>query len=195
VVGSRRYSDVGYPNLPPVLRTRPARLSRADFQKQREEIVDAVLDQLETRFKPFKENKILKACMAFDHRAWSTKPWDEQDETEREAGLTDIDTLIAAWKPLLQSMGVDIVLARSEFIAMKEHVSTRSNLSTSTFERLYTHLFNHAGDDSKRGTTAVPSFFNALCLVMMAMTLAVDTSICERAFSLMNRLKSAKRNR
>jgi hypothetical protein len=57
------------------------------------------------------------------------------------------------------------------------------------------HLFNHAGDDSKRGTTAVPSFFNALCLVMMAMTLAVDTSICERAFSLMNRLKSAKRNR
>lgn len=39
------------------------------------------------------------------------------------------------------------------------------------------------------------SFYNALFMVALSMTLATDTSICERGFSLMNRLMSAKRNR
>ena len=38
-------------------------------------------------------------------------------------------------------------------------------------------------------------FYNVLLLVAIVMCMAIDTSICERGFSLMNLLKTAKRSR
>ena len=39
------------------------------------------------------------------------------------------------------------------------------------------------------------SFYNILLVVAIVMTYAVDTSICERGFALMNNLKTARRSR
>ena len=38
-------------------------------------------------------------------------------------------------------------------------------------------------------------YYNVLLLVAIVMCIAVDTSICERGFSLMNNLKTARRSR
>ena len=55
---------------------------------------------------------------------------------------------------------------------------------------MYERLFDHSS------VKANPlHFYNVLLLVAIVMCMAIDTSICERGFSLMNLLKTAKRSR
>ena len=55
---------------------------------------------------------------------------------------------------------------------------------------LYERLFDHSSDKAEP-----THFYNLLLLVAIVMCMAIDASICERGFSLMNLLKTAKRNR
>ena len=71
-----------------------------------------------------------------------------------------------------------------------------------SYRELYMRLFNQKGDKFMYladGTVSDrlddTSFYNILLLVVIIMSFAVDTSICERGFALMNNLKTARRSR
>jgi len=54
---------------------------------------------------------------------------------------------------------------------------------------LYERLFDQFSDQGNP-----QHFYNVLLIASIVQTIAVDTSICERGFSLMNNLKTAKRS-
>ena len=71
-----------------------------------------------------------------------------------------------------------------------------------SYLELYQRLFNQKGNKfvyTPDGTVTDKlddmSFYNILLVVAVVMTYAVDTSICERGFALMNNLKTARRSR
>lgn len=75
------------------------------------------------------------------------------------------------------------------------------NLASLYYIELYQRLFNQKGNKfryEEAGTLTDKlddnSFYNILLLLAIIMTYAVDTSICERGFALMNNLKTARRS-
>ena len=82
--------------------------------------------------------------------------------------------------------------AEQEWRRLKRFVANRkpeNNLQQLPYKELYERLFDHRS--TKKDTQ---HFYNVLLLVMIVMCIAVDTSICERGFSLMNNLKTARRS-
>ena len=131
----------------------------------------------------------------FDNRTWIQKDWANQSDAEKIDGVDKIRVLVAAWKPLLVMAHVDVDLIEAEFISMKQFIYNQPGLRMTKFQPLWEYMFNFKGDESRSKLAVDPSFFNVLVLVLFSWTLAVDTSICERAFSLMNRLMNARRSR
>ena len=64
------------------------------------------------------------------------------------------------------------------------------NVRALKYAPLYERLFDHSSEQANP-----LHFYNVLLLVAIVMCMAIDTSICERGFSLMNLLKTAKRSR
>jgi uncharacterized protein (DUF488 family) len=59
-----------------------------------------------------------------------------------------------------------------------------------SYLELYQRLFDQYSEKDRDD-----HFYNILLLVTIVMCIAVDTSICERGFSTMNNLKTARRSR
>jgi hypothetical protein len=59
------------------------------------------------------------------------------------------------------------------------------------YERLFDHYSNKYDQTEKLNEQ---HYYNVLILVSIVMCIAVDTSICERGFSTMNNLKTARRS-
>jgi len=59
-----------------------------------------------------------------------------------------------------------------------------------SYTELYERLFDHFSDKDND-----LHYYNVLLLVCIVMCIAVDTSVCERGFSTMNNLKTARRSR
>ena len=64
------------------------------------------------------------------------------------------------------------------------------SLRTLKYSELYERLFDHFSDKGNP-----QHYYNVLLLALIVITFAIDTSICERGFSTMNLLKTAKRSR
>ena len=96
----------------------------------------------------------------------------------------------AHWKLLFEYLGGNAYAVQREWRRLKRYVAKpENNLVQLTYKELYERLFDHWSD--KKNTQ---HFYNVLLLVAIVMCVAVDTSICERGFSLMNNLKTARRS-
>ena len=74
-------------------------------------------------------------------------------------------------------------------------------MNSLSYLELYQRLFDQKGnkfiflaDGSATDRLDDQSLYNILLLVVIIMTFAVDTSVCERGFALMNNLKKARRS-
>jgi hypothetical protein len=76
-----------------------------------------------------------------------------------------------------------------EWSRLKAYVTRTPSLCKLKYAELYTRLFDHSSEKSNP-----LHYHNVLLLVAIVMCMAIDTSICERGFSLMNLLKTAKRS-
>ena len=65
----------------------------------------------------------------------------------------------------------------------------QETLSSLSYAKLYERLFDQNSDKGNE-----QHFYNILLLIAIVGCIAVDTSICERGFSLMNNLKTARRS-
>ena len=77
-----------------------------------------------------------------------------------------------------------------EWARLKLTVMRDESLRSLSYWELYERLFDHYSEKSNS-----TQFYNVLLLTAIVCCFAVDTSICERGFSLMNLLKTAKRSR
>ena len=94
------------------------------------------------------------------------------------------------FKTVLPKLGVDTRKAEKEWIRLKSFVVSEPTLMTLPYHDLYDRLFD--GESDPRDPL---SYFNVLVLVLLINVIAMDTSICERIFSQLNRLQSKVRNR
>ena len=117
-------------------------------------------------------------------------------------GDAEISLLLKHYETLYGYLGGDATKAHEEWRRLKLFVSRSDVLSSLPYLELYQHLFNQKsnkflyGDDGTvKDTLDDQSFFNILLVVVIVMSYAVDTSVCERGFALMNNLKTAQRSR
>ena len=76
-----------------------------------------------------------------------------------------------------------------EWRRLKLKVSRDENVCALSYKELYERLFDQYSTKSNN-----QHFYNVLLLCAIVGCIAVDTSICERGFSLMNNLKTARRS-
>lgn len=72
----------------------------------------------------------------------------------------------------------------------KLKVAKEPALSSLTYTELYERLFDHFSDQKNE-----QHYYNVLLVAATVQCIAVDTSVCERGFSLMNNLKTMRRSR
>ena len=77
-----------------------------------------------------------------------------------------------------------------EWLRLKRFVMRDDNLRALKYHELYQRLFDQFSDKSNP-----LHFYNVLLLAAVVQTIAIDTSMCERGFSVMNLLKTAKRSK
>ena len=138
------------------------------------------------RFTGIINNPVLKAACTFEHIRWPSAT----EELEAH-GNEDIETLLKHFKVLFDYLGGDASKVQREWRRLKLYVSKPENNHMGlSYQELYERLFDHKSDK-----TNGQHYYNVLLLVTIVMCIAVDTSICERGFSLMNNLKTARRSR
>ena len=86
-------------------------------------------------------------------------------------------------------LGGDADKVQREWKRLKIKVMRDPALRSRKYLELYEDRFDH--DSEKKNDQ---HFYNVLLLVAIVLSFAVDTSICERGFSLMNNLKTVRRS-
>ena len=75
-----------------------------------------------------------------------------------------------------------------EWRRLKRYVSSTESIAALAYNKLYERLLDHHSD---RKTDT--HYYKTLLLAAIVGCIAMDTSICERGFSLMNLLKTGRR--
>jgi len=143
---------------------------------------------------------VFKAGCTFEHMRW---PSFDTDRLALEShGEEQVELLLGHYKTLFGYLGGDPAKARCEWRRLKCFVGREATLISLSYLELYERLFNQKGNKFMYGTDGTcsdklddMSFYNILLLLSIIMSYAVDTSICERGFALMNNLKTARRSR
>ena len=86
-------------------------------------------------------------------------------------------------------MGCNTSKVADEWARMKLHISRDEHLASLPYKALWERMFDHCSTKSESR-----HFYNVLLVVAIVFCFAIDTSICERGFSTMNLLKTARRS-
>mmetsp|Transcript_9875 Transcript_9875/g.20901 ORF Transcript_9875/g.20901 Transcript_9875/m.20901 type:complete len:235 (-) Transcript_9875:103-807(-) len=144
-------------------------------------VCDNVYEQLNERFGTLIENPIVLAACVFEHSRWPSFVT-AQSQLE-EYGDEHIRTLLTHFTTLFD-------YTRREWKRLKFSVMRDESLRSLKYSELYQRLFDQFSEKDNS-----LHFYNVLLLAVIVQTIAVDTSTCERGFSLMNMLKSVRRSR
>jgi len=151
------------------------------------EVGSGIVDHLNARFTSWLGDPILKAACVFEHSRWPS--FETAKERLDAHGDGDIAKLLTHFSVLLRRLGCDCDSVEREWTRLKRLVMRDENLRALKYHELYERLFDQFSDKGNP-----QHFYNVLLIAAIVQTIAVDTSICERGFSLMNNLKTAKRS-
>ena len=90
---------------------------------------------------------------------------------------------------VLGYLGCDMSKVVGDWRRLKVFIARDENLRTLSYVDLWERMFDHFSD--RRNPQ---HFYHVLLVVALVFCFAIDTSICERGFSCMNMLKSARRS-
>jgi hypothetical protein len=169
------------------------------YQTMLSNTTSSIVDHMNERFHTILKDPVLKASCIFEHIRW---PSISSDKLALEThGEDEILLLLDHYKTLYGYLGGDPDKALQEWRRLKLFVSRNESLASLSYTELYHRLFNQKGnkfvyqaDGTVTNTLDDQSFYNILLLDALVMTYAVDTSVCERGFALMNNLKTARRS-
>ena len=155
------------------------------FARIRSELCNELSQQMHARFDPLLDDPVLRAARAFDQSLW---PHDIASLLEY--GQSDIKFLTEHFSDVLKTLNVDTDKSETDWARLKVHISEAPTLMSMPYQELYYRLF-----DSESDPRDPLQFYDVLVLVLLVQLIAMDTSICERIFSLLNRLQTKVRNR
>jgi hypothetical protein len=150
----------------------------ATFKQLRSDIIDALDKFLVSRFVKTLEDPILDAAKAFSHRHWPTS------QAALQGMHNDaIKLLYSHYGHFFEADETEAdVLEQWE--AMKIEIGTSEGLMSLSFHELWARMLIQFSDQ----------YALVLRLVVITLLIPVDTSECERIFSLMNDIKTPERS-
>jgi hypothetical protein len=160
-----------------------------EYQIMLSNVTKSITDHLNERFYSILKEPVLRAACIFEHERWPSL--ETAKEQLEEHGTDQINLLLKHFSTPFEYLGGDASKVLREWRRLKLHVLKPENeLKSLSYLELYERLFDHRSDKKDN-----QHFYNVLLLVTIVMCFAVDTSVCERGFSLMNNLKTARRSR
>ena len=141
---------------------------------------------LNERFVTILKDPVLKAACIFEHARWPGASSPQLDSYGADA----IKLLLKHYENFYLYLSGDATKALREWRRLKKFaVSTTETLVSLSYSELYERLF----DQYSHKDQAIHYYHILLLAAIAPGCIAVDTSICERGFSLMNNLKTARR--
>ena len=151
-----------------------------------DEVTDDATRYYERRFDSILEEPLLKHAEIFNSDHW---PEESQPGFE-DYGDASIDFLLAHYKTLLGYFDVDPQDAKKQWTELRRCVASSPGLNLLPNEKMWERLYD------KHSQRHDPNhYYCILILHLILRVVAMDTSCCERTFSLMNRLCDGKRSR
>ena len=147
------------------------------LKADRLDIIEALVEHLTARFQKVLDNPILRAMSVFDHRKWPT-----DNEILKASYVEEIKLLFCNYKVFFDSTTTEAEVLE-QWDDVKNEINQSPGLLSRKFNALWAHMLVHFLDE----------YPLVLRLVAIALLIPVDTSECERVFSLMNDLKTAER--
>ena len=150
---------------------------RDKFEADRISVIDALNEDLTHRFVKVLSDPILGAFKVFDHRHWPV-----HETTLQDYGVDKITQLQEIYGEfLLDDMENELL---DQWSDMKVTIMKSEGLRNRDFHDLWAQMLVQYNSH----------YTYVLRLVAIALMVPVDTSECERVFSLMNDLKTSERN-
>jgi hypothetical protein len=137
-------------------------------------------------FQPIRDNESLRAASVFRHEDILLLCDDEVDAY----GARSIKHLTAKFELQLAEMGVQEDQILPQWSRFKRKIRRDTRLAAQKYDTMWDWMFQHRSD-----TIDPQHCYDLLCLVVLVRCWMLDTSCCERGFSVMNLLRSAVRNR
>ena len=152
---------------------------RRQFALDRAKMLSSLKTHLRDRFLKVLDTPVINACSVFDHRKWPAAGHASSDAY----GAPEISLLMKEYAGFFTDTTQDEVL--KEWSDMMECISESPGLVSRKFNDLWSWMIVQFTDDYPK----------VLRLVAIMLLMPLDTSECERLFSLMNGLKTHKRER
>ena len=117
---------------------------------------------------------MLKDSCIFEHQRWPSIDSEDLATYGDEA----IKRLLDHFKTILGYLGCECDKVMREWLRLKRKVMRDPTLKSLKYADLYERLFDQSSEKASS-----QDLYNILLLVLLVMTYAVDTSICERGFA------------
>jgi hypothetical protein len=142
----------------------------------RKTICDSLVEELNERYAKVLKHSVLEAFSVFENRGWP-----EDREKLEEFGINEIKLLYEHYRIFFTEPLNDVL---DQWLDLKTEYLRTVGLRSRSFKELWPHMLTHY----------TAEFGLVLRLVAIMLLIPIDTSECERIFSLMNDVKSALRN-
>ena len=150
-------------------------------------LCDRVRSAVRESFKPIRDNESLKAAQVFRHEEILLL----QTELEvLEYGNASVKLLTKKFAVSLQIMGAHTGEIIDQWKRFKKFIRQKEGLAAKSYDQMWDWMNNF-----KSSTLDPTHMYDLLCVVALVRNFLLDTSCCERGFSVMNLLRTAVRNR
>jgi len=160
---------------------------QVEYAAELADVCRAVADEMNKRFCTLLNNPVLKASIVFEHARWPS--FSSSRSALDSFGISQVTMLLKHYDNVLGLMGCESTKVLLEWRRLKLHIARDPNLNSMQYAAMWERLFDqYSNKDNGQ------HFYNILLIVAVVHCFAIDTSICERGFSTMNMLKTARRN-
>ena len=155
------------------------------FNSTRRLLTSALVAQLRTNFGPLLKSPIFAASKALEHRSWPVN----DAVALRSHGNGEVEVLIEQFKDLKCMVDFDRKEAMRQWERLKFELPKHAFFRHTSFVGFWEHVAMHFD------TGALTGYSEFIKLALAVLLIVTDTSCCERAYSLMNRIHTYLRNR
>ena len=155
------------------------------FEKDRELLLSVITEHCKARFNPLFKNPVFKACLELEHRRWPV----HDDEALKKHGNEEIRTLIDQFSDLEYMENFDTNEAMNQWKRLKFETRGMPFFRHTNYSQYWVHVATHFD------TGNVTGYSEIIKVGLLVLLIILDSSCCERVFSLMNRIHTGTRNR
>ena len=162
-----------------------------NIKQDKDCLLSYIIKNLEERFKGYTESPVVTASKIFQAKNWPTLEEIETDGMEEQAyGVPELKILHTHFQHLRCMEEFNLNQAMQEWFLMKITVHKMERRHQDSFAAFWQYFLSFSQHRSE-----CVGFPNVNKIIRCLLITVVDTSCCERGFSLMNRIHTGGRNR